>query len=236
MYAAGSWSAALSGVSPIRWAAFETCECPMKIILYADVLSMIYIVKIILPFWNAWSIRFLSGLNKLPVFISPIRLSSHERQNSAVCPFQCVYQLELVIQNYTRQFRTPFRVDCDFFLPLFVSCKIIHSLISLFLFQIYSFNDWAIWGQPFLRNYRLSVAWNNHLNYACVISFPSQFWRWWQTELLSVWLTCRNKGKCRCCLVDNFTSKLSAGAKSWSLMGLRLGEKKELKVWQMNWF
>lgn len=90
MDAAENWSAAFSDVSPIRW-AIETRESPIGIHLYADVLYRIDIVRIILLFWNHWSMQSLSGLSQLPVFISPIKLSPHKRENSALCPFQYVY-------------------------------------------------------------------------------------------------------------------------------------------------
>lgn len=52
MDAARSWSAGLNAASPVRWAPFETCESPIKIILWADVLYRFHIVRIILVFWT----------------------------------------------------------------------------------------------------------------------------------------------------------------------------------------
>lgn len=80
---------------------FQTGESSIKIISYAHVcLIKDYIDRFTLVFWNPWSVQYLHELKQLPVFISPIKSSFRNRQSSALCPFQYVYQLESLIRNH----------------------------------------------------------------------------------------------------------------------------------------
>lgn len=71
--------------------------------------------------------------------------------------------------------------------PFFLFFFLLKQYYTFFNGSIFisgSFLQRLSWGQPFLRNYRLSAAWNSPCHDGSVISFPNQFWSWWQTELL----------------------------------------------------
>lgn len=179
MDASGSWSAGLSAASPKKQAPFETCESPIKIILYR-----FHIVGIILRSWTPCRMQHFKWTKAAPSLYLPYQIVFPRQVELFSLPFSVclpawVFHLKHFIPDSLRLLLGVF-----VFLQPFSLLKQDYTFFNGSIFISNSFLQRLSWGQHFLRNYRLSSAWNSHLHGASVKSFPNQFWRWWQTELL----------------------------------------------------